>query len=120
MIAIASVLSMTLRPLNVYSNWQHLPQHRAPSILHRFFDIRVDEYDEIQTELFCIEGIPAAAILFNDTNSYGDPNVSAIILNKGLILMFDAGEAMRKQLFTRHRYITLRHAHNRDFFFSCQ
>ena len=71
-----------------------------------------------QCEVFCIDGVPAASLLYNTTNAHGDPVVESFHLNKGLILMFDAGDYMRATLFERHPLTDARYARNRnDFLF---
>lgn len=84
----------------------------------------MDEYfnteitNDQRCEIFCIEGVPAASMLYKTTNANGGPVVDAFHLNKGLVLLFDAGPHMRHQLYKRHSLADIQHATNRnDFLF---
>ena len=66
--------------------------------------------DRAQTcEIFLIDGIPAAAMLYTETLCDA-PIVDAFIYNKGLLLMFDAGPHMRSSLYERYKGVDIKNA----------
>ena len=95
-------------------NWEELDTHMKYRIIDKYFgeDIRNDE----NCELFCIEGIPAACMIYNQTNSRGAPVADRFHLNKAFLLLFDAGHHMRSKLYKRHPHIDLQYAENRNEF----
>ena len=64
---------------------------------------------------FVIKGVPAACMIYNQRTRLV-PKVREFRLNKGLLLLFDAGTQMRQTL-RRHPHIDMRQAQNRDDFF---
>lgn len=66
-------------------------------------------------EVFLIEGVPAAAMLYTETR-YGMPVVDAFVFNKGLLLMFDVGPHMRAYLYKRYDGLVIQHAIGRTAF----
>lgn len=70
------------------------------SVMRRFF--RVDVPSDIQCDLFLIEGVPAASMLYEHTDRVGVPIATGFHINKGLLFLFDAGDTMRAQLFRRY------------------
>jgi hypothetical protein len=67
-------------------------------------------------ELFLINGVPAASMVYSAQDRRGRPIVDAFHINKGFVTMFDAGNAMRKELFKRHGTINLDAAENKEVF----
>lgn len=63
-------------------------------------------------EVFSIKGFPIASILYSKKNFKSQPIVDELYLNKGLVLLFDAGDEMRYKLFQRYRYIDITTAKN--------
>ena len=83
-------------------------------IMSKYFDKCVDQKQSC--EIFCIESIPAVSMVYNSTNIHNHPNVHAFYMNKGMLLLFDAGPIMRSKLFDRYQFINLRSAVNRNDF----
>ena len=83
-------------------------------VMLKYFGKSIKEYEDC--ELFCIEGVPAASMIYNQTNRHGDPCVSAFFFNKGLLFLFDATQNMRHTLFKRYRNIDIQYAENRNDF----
>lgn len=85
-------------------------------IMKKYFEVNVDEAQTC--EIFLVEGVPAASLLYKKKNAAGGPIIDSFHLNKAMILLFDAGPHMRHKLFQRHRRVDLQHATNRnDFLF---
>ena len=96
-------------------DWEEVDEmkHR---VMDTYFGMDVDA--DQRCEVFCIEGVPAASMLYNTTNAAGGPVVDAFYLNKAMMLLFDAGSHMRATLYKRHRHADVEHATNRnDFIF---
>ena len=94
--------------------WEEADANMKYRIMDKYFDqdIKKDEH----CELFCIEGIPAACMIYNQTNSHDAPIVDKFYLNKAMLLLFDAGPNMRFKLNKRYRHIDVRYAKNRNDF----
>ena len=67
-------------------------------------------------EVFSIEGCPIASILYSKKNAKNQPIVEELYLNKGLLLLFNAGDDMRYKLLERYRYIDITTAKNYEDF----
>lgn len=83
----------------------------VPKLMKTYFDANV----EPQTcDLFLIDGVPAASLVYVFVDPRGSPLVDEVYLNKGLIMMFDAGPTMRARLWERygsiHVWNAARHA----------
>ena len=61
-------------------------------------------------EIFKISGIPAALIVVSENY------VEEFILNKNLILMFDAGPFIRKSFYKNFKHLNINNALNKDIF----
>ena len=94
-------------------HWEPVHDTRH-SVMKNYFNVEIEP--DSKCELFCIEGVPAASAVYDEMVPSGDPHVSAFYLNKGLVLMFDAGPQMRKQFFKRHPSVYMRDALNRNDF----
>ena len=89
----------------------------VPRIMDRYF--AVNPPDKYSCDIFVIEGVPAAAILYNTTNAAGQPNVESIHLNPGLLMLFDASQQMRDSLNILYDNIDLSRARGVEAFLSC-
>lgn len=98
--------------------WESLSAQAASTIALKYFEMPIHPSD--RCELFTVSGVPAALLVYNHTRTRGtetpQPVVQHIRLNRGLLFLVDAGECMRKQLFTRFPGICLHNATNRDVF----
>lgn len=83
-------------------------------VMSVYFDTNIAA--EQTCEVFCIEGVPAASVIHNGTNLKGDIIVDSFHLNKGLLLLFDAGPHMRSTFYERYSRIDARQAYNRNDF----
>lgn len=99
------------------TSWDQLTSSMVPRIMDRYF--AVNPPDEYSCDIFVIEGVPAAAILYNTTNAVGQPNVESIHINPGLLMLFDASQQMRDSLNIRYDNIDLSCARGVDAFSSC-
>jgi len=71
-----------------------------------------NSYDNSYAELFKIYGVPAVAIIINNNNN----NVIDFIINKNLILMFDAGPLCRYSFYKKYKKYCIKNAlHKNDF-----
>jgi len=70
-------------------------------LLHTYFDKRVHGEDP-GCEIFSIDRVPAACMLFYNVDVSGSCIVHEFRMNKGLLLMFDAGHDMRRTFYERH------------------
>ena len=93
--------------------WESVNDLIADAVICRFFKAGVGAKQNC--EIFTIEGVPAAAMLYTNV-SQGSPVVDEFVINKGMLLVFDAGPIMRRQLYNRHRRLTTRHAKRRNDF----
>lgn len=98
-------------------SWEQVTSSMVPRIMDRYF--AVNPPDEYACEIFVIEGVPAAAIMYNTTNAVGHPNVESIHMNPGLLMLFDASQQMRDSLNNRYDNIDLSCAGGVDAFLSC-
>jgi len=85
----------------------------VPRILETYFGTTDDEKP---CDLFLIDGVPAASILYESVGLDGGPVVDQIHMNKGLIMMFDAGSIMRAHLFQRYVSVNLMATPNHEEF----
>ena len=98
-------------------HWERVDAAVESSVLARYFGAsHAPTAPNGHVEIFCIDGVPAAAVACAGESECGAPVVEACHLNKGLLLLFDAGDAMRRSLFARHPHISLRNATRRDEF----
>ena len=99
---------------NCQCNWEKLDTGMKFNIINKYFDKRLSKDDKC--EIFCIEGIPAACMVYNTTNIYDQPIANSFHLNKAFLLLFDAGPHMRSKLYKRYKHIDIRNAENRNEF----
>tara|TARA_Y100000748_G_scaffold280693_1_gene259818 strand:- start:807 stop:1259 length:453 start_codon:yes stop_codon:yes gene_type:complete len=94
-------------------HWERVEEMKI-RVMKKYFDEDIGENQ--YCEVFCIAGIPACSMIYSKTNKYNHPNVEAFYMNKGMVLLFDAGPHMRTTLFRRYPQIDVRKAHNRKDF----
>lgn len=91
--------STELREENI--GWEKINNY--DKILNKYFDNYKNKYlnENTYAEIFKIHGVPAAAIImeFNIKKNI----VFEFVLNKNLILMFDAGPLMRKSFYLKFK-----------------
>lgn len=96
------------------STWHVLGTNAAEQVVDRYFGKLVAQGQ--QCDVFCIHGIPAAVMVFTERNCHGDPIVDAFMLNRAMLLLFDASPVMRRTLFQKYRRISMKNAIGRDEF----
>ena len=52
-------------------------------VMDNFFGQHIDK--DQKCEVFCIEGVPAASMVYKNTNSHGEPFVDAFFINRAMI-----------------------------------
>ena len=72
----------------------------------------INKYDNSYAELFKIYGVPAVAIIVNNNNK----DVIDFIINKNLILMFDAGPLFRYSFYKNYKNYSIKNALNKNSF----
>ena len=72
----------------------------------------INKYDNSYAELFKIYGVPAVAIIVNNNNK----DVIDFIINKNLILMFDAGPLFRYSFYKNYKNYSIKNAINKNSF----
>lgn len=93
--------------------WEEVDCSVSARVMHRYFGAKVRNGQSC--EIFMIEGVPAAAMLYTH-KKHGVPVVDSFAINKGLMLMFDAGPSMRCKLYRKYRRLGIQHAkHRQDF-----
>lgn len=89
------------------SEWECVSDAKNP-ILKKYFDAEMDTLYSL--DVFCVEGVPAAAMIYCEV--WQKAFVHEFHLNKGLLMLYDAGPQMRTQLFDRHRNLVTERARN--------
>lgn len=103
---------MTLNTHPVTCEWKTVEDDNlVPQIMHRYFGVDVRRGKNC--DLFLIEGVPAASIVY-DKLCGKLPLIEEFHANKGMILLFDAGPRMRKELYRRYGPINLKDTENKD------
>lgn len=82
----------------------------VPRIMKRYFSAEVGT--EKMCDLFLIEGVPCASFIYNKVN--GRTVLEEFHINRGLMLLFDAGSCMRNQLYKHHPSIDLKAINNKN------
>lgn len=81
-----------------------------------FYNMNIKKYTnnntDIYGEIFKIHGQPATLIIIN--NKYKKYYIEEFIINKNLILIFDAGPIMRKSLHKKFKKINLHNSLNKN------
>ena len=99
---------------NCNCGWEPLDPMIAPRIMKKCFDVKMKPAQ--LCEIFTIEGIPAASMVYTKRNKWSSPDVEAFYLNKGFVLLYDGGDHMRRKLFARYPRLGIQHAENRNDF----
>lgn len=95
-----------------HCEWVTVDSGVSGNVMHRYFNV-CDMRPTQSCELFLIEGVPAASMLYTINNTRGGPMVDSFHLNRGLLMLFDGGHLMRSKLRSRHSYLNTRFALNR-------
>lgn len=102
---------MSLNTHLVTCEWTPIEDPRlTPRIMDRYFGVSVSLGKAC--DLFLIEGVPAAAIIYEKSETR--PKVEEFHANKGMILLFDVGPHMRKSLYSLYGPIDLSDTMNKD------
>lgn len=96
-----------------HCSWENVTDTKH-IVMDKFFGQQIER--DQKCEVFCIEGVPAASMIYSKSNSRNNPNVDAFYINKGLLFLFEAGSHMRSKLFRRYKHIDIRNATNRNEF----
>ena len=83
-------------------------------VMDVYFDVKVSKNQKC--DIFSIEGVPAASMVYTNIDAPDSPVVDAFYLNKALLLLFDAGAAMRTKLASRYSRVNMKNALNRNEF----
>ncbi len=70
------------------------------TVLHKYFKTTEDTTNK-KVKMFSIHGVPSALAIIDDNK------VQKFLLNKGLILVFDAGPIMRKTFYKNYKNLDL-------------
>ena len=98
-----------------HGQWQEVHGRKARMMM-AYFGHRPRRVQ--RCEIFWIEGVPAASMLYTSKNRRGGPVVDSFHVNRSMMSLFDAGGRMRRELYRRHRHVYIRDAKNRrDFMF---
>lgn len=92
--------------------WSKVDDTMTAFVVRKYFNV---DTKFLSCELFLIEGVPAACMLYKE-NTSGQLDVKEFHINESILLMFDAGLPMRKLLRKRYKKIDLSRALNRDKF----
>ena len=92
--------------------WSEIDDTMTDFVVRKYFNV---DSNFLSCEVFLIEGVPAACMLYRPTKS-GQPDVKEFHFNDSMLLMFDAGAPMRKLLRKKYKNIDLSRAINRDKF----
>ena len=96
--------------------WHPVDEEMVPIIMEQFFSVHANKTQ--LCELFLIEGVPVASMLYTKTTANDMPVVDSFHINKALLILFDVAHDMRSKLFNRYDHLACKHAKNRDEFFS--
>lgn len=73
--------------------------------LNTYFEVELRP--EQSCEVFLVEGVPAASMVYNRTDENGAPLIEAFHLNKALLLLFDAASHTRRLLCGRYESLVM-------------
>lgn len=94
--------------------WVSPALNTSNRVMQTYFEVELRP--EQSCEIFLVEGVPAASMVFDRIDEHGAPLVEAFHLNKAMLLLFDAASHMRRLLCRRYESLDLQHATNRDEF----
>ncbi len=92
-------------------NWERIYNYKY--ITKKYFNENIQE-EKSYCEIFKINGYPAALLEINNYNN--KLSIKNFILNKNLLLMFDAGDILRISFYKRFKNIDIKHAKNKQEF----
>ena len=93
-------------------NWEKIYNYKY--ITKKYFNENVEE-EKNYCEIFKIYGYPAA-LLEIECNNNNNKMVTNFILNKNLLLMFDAGDILRISFYKKFKNINIKNAKNKNEF----
>lgn len=99
----------------INTNWETLGSEKY-RIVERYFKKRIDNNDNC--DIFCIEGIPSACIIYKNIDTDNNPIIQSIYINKGIFIIFDVGKEMRDTFFSRYKGIQIGDIESKGFFLS--
>ena len=93
--------------------------NNCENIINKYFNnMNIKKYENNNNnyygEMFKILGYPAAIVIIN--NKYKKLFIEEFIINKNLMLMFDAAPLMRLSFYKKFKNINLKHAINKNIF----
>lgn len=106
-----------MRSTLCHSAWTSVDPQQSRRVMDRYFGTGVLSVQAC--EVFLIEGVPAAAMLYTHNTTQGMPVVDSFHFNKGLLLLFDAGPSMRSLLYRRYPRLDTNSAKRRVEFLAC-
>ena len=109
---------MGTKPLNNNDiSWEKT--NNCENIINKYFNnMNIKKYENNNNnyygEMFKILGYPATIVIIN--NKYKKLFIEEFIINKNLMLMFDAAPLMRVSFYKKFKNINLKHAINKNIF----
>lgn len=94
-----------------HCEWVAVDDCVSKAAMKRYFG--VDMKEEQSCELFLIEGVPAASMLYTLNNTHGAPLADSFHINHGLLELFDAADHMRLKLWSKYTNLSAKYAYNR-------
>ena len=92
-----------------YCNWEVVNDTKF-IVMDKYFGQHIEKNQKC--EVFCIEGVPAASMIYTNQNKNKNPIVDAFYTNKAMLLLFDGGSHMREKLLKKYKHIDIQHAKN--------
>ena len=109
---------------NLYK-WEEVPEYIGKKLINNYFLKKesINKYyiknnflnNKKRYEVFVVEDIPMAMIIYENINKYLDPIVETVLYDKNALVNFNVGKNMKKSLLTKHKNINLNYAENSDF-----
>lgn len=88
--------------------WVTVDSEKIQYVMAHFFEVQCA--DRQNCDVFLVDGVPAASMTFTDKMIDGSPVVESFHLNRELLLLHDAGPAMRLLLYRRYPTIDVARA----------
>ncbi len=109
------IKSNNIQTIQNYNKWRwETVTETKEIVMLKYFEQTINTSQKC--EIFCIEGVPAASMLYTDINDKKNPLVYSFHINKELIMLFDAGPYMRLTLYKRYKHIDIKNAINKNDF----
>ena len=115
--------SIVLR--NSQYKWEEVPEYVGKKLINNYFLKKesINKYyiknnylnNKKRYEVFVVEDIPMAMIIYENINKYLDPIVETVLYDKNALVNFNVGKNMKESLLIKHKNITLNYAENSDF-----